>query len=57
MTSLIAFFIAITFGTANIAIDNPTSPAQEYTYSTDDGVGISGQGGQKTENPDPNRRG
>ncbi len=57
MTSLIAFFIAITFGTANIAIDNPTPPAQEYTYSTDDGVGISGQGGQKTENPDPNRRG
>ena len=51
MTSLIALFIALTFGTANVEVNNMTQPTQELQYSNDDGVGISTQGGQKTEQP------
>lgn len=60
MTSLIALFIALTFGTANVQVNNMTQPTQELQYSNDDGVGISGEGGSKTEypnNPDGDNRG
>ena len=52
MTSLIAFLIALSFGTANISsADQQFSNNDQIEYGKDDGVGIGGEGGGMTEDP------
>lgn len=56
MTSLIALIIALTFGTANVNFQD-VQTTDQIQMSKDDGIGVNGDGGQKTEYPDPNTRG
>lgn len=53
MTSIIAFLIALTFGTANITVNDyqQFSDNDKIEFSKDDGVGIGGEGGGMTEDP------
>lgn len=56
MTSIIAFLIALTFGTTNVYMSdyqqlNEKEQIQK-TSKGDDGVGINGEGGQVTTNPE-----
>ncbi len=51
MTSLIAFIIALTFGTANVNFQDVQSTDQ-IQMSKDDGIGASGDGGQVTDDPE-----
>lgn len=56
MTSLIALLIAMTFGTANVADYQTGIPSQEIEYTNDDGIGVNGEGGSRTEK-DPETKG
>lgn len=56
MTSLIALLIAMTFGTANVADYQTGTPTEQIQFSSDDGVGMDGQGGSRTGN-DPDKKG
>lgn len=54
MTSIIAFLIALTFGTANVQkseIQNFQTNEETQMFSKDDGVGMGGSGGGMTEDP------
>jgi hypothetical protein len=54
MTSIIAFLIALTFGTANVRMaDYQNIMEQEQVRMTkDDGIGVNGTGGQVNDNPE-----
>jgi len=55
MTSIIAFLIALTFGTANVRMADYQSfqeAEQVQMTSKDDGVGVNGTGGQVNDNPE-----
>jgi len=52
MTSIIAFLIALTFGTANVRMADYQSfqeAEQVQMTSKDDGVGVNGTGGQMSD--------
>lgn len=53
MTSIIAFLIALSFGTANITVDDyqQFTNNEKIEFGKDDGVGIGGEGGGMHEDP------
>lgn len=54
MTSIIAFLIALTFGTANVQksdVQNFQNTEETQLFSKDDGVGMGGSGGGMTDDP------
>lgn len=55
MTSIIAFLIALTFGTTNVYMSDYQNIIEkeqiQKTSKGDDGVGINGEGGQVIDDP------
>lgn len=53
MTSIIAFLIALSFGTANITVDDyqQFTNNEKIEFGKDDGVGIGDSGGGMHEDP------